>query len=107
MLRFFAFGVAVATVVSASAVTLQAAPFKGSTSRTSGSTRGLGSALQSKAARNRSGALDARPGRRAGASPAFQLGSPESSGWYQHGFGGTGDPGWGYNFGPHLGGFGR
>jgi hypothetical protein len=107
MLRFFAIGFAVATVVSACAVTLEAAPFKASTSRTTGSTRGLGSALSSQAARSRSGAFDARAARRGGANPAFQLGSPGSSGWYQRGFGGTGDPGWGYNFGAHLGGLGR
>lgn len=35
------------------------------------------------------------------------LGSPAGSGWYQPGFGGTLNPGWGYNFGPNLGGLGR
>ena len=34
----------------------------------------------------------------------FDPGSHGSSGWYQRGFGGTLDPGWGYNFGPSLGG---
>jgi hypothetical protein len=35
------------------------------------------------------------------------LGRTGSSGWYQRGFGGTLNPGWGYNFGPNLGGLGR
>lgn len=42
-----------------------------------------------------------------GASPAPHLGNHASSGWYQPGFGGTLNPGWGYNFGPNLGGIGR
>jgi hypothetical protein len=42
-----------------------------------------------------------------GASVAPRLGSPGPSGWYQRGFGGTLNPGWGYNFGPNLGGLGR
>lgn len=42
-----------------------------------------------------------------GASPAPHLGSHASSGWYQPGFGGTLNPGWGYNFGPNLGGIWR
>ena len=29
------------------------------------------------------------------------------SGWHQPGFGGTLNPGWGYSFGPQLGGVGR
>lgn len=28
----------------------------------------------------------------------------QSNGWYQQGWGGTLNPGWGYNFGPNLGG---
>ena len=28
-------------------------------------------------------------------------------GWYQRGWGGTLNPGWGYQFGPNLGGFGH
>jgi hypothetical protein len=42
-----------------------------------------------------------------GASVAPRLSSPGVSGWYQRGFGGTLNPGWGYNFGPNLGGLGR
>jgi hypothetical protein len=45
-----------------------------------------------------------------GANLAPRLGSHGSnrgSGWYQPGFGGTLNPGWGYNFGPNLGGLGR
>jgi hypothetical protein len=34
-------------------------------------------------------------------------GSGVNGGWFQRGFGGTRDPGWGYRFGPSLGGFGR
>jgi hypothetical protein len=34
----------------------------------------------------------------------FDGGEHESRGWYQRGWGGTRDPGWGYNFGPNLGG---
>jgi hypothetical protein len=33
--------------------------------------------------------------------------SSVGSGWHQPGFGGTSNPGWGYNFGPQLGGIGR
>jgi hypothetical protein len=45
---------------------------------------------------------------RRGASVAPRHESPAlSSGWYQRGFGGTLNPGWGYNFGPNLGGLGR
>jgi hypothetical protein len=42
-----------------------------------------------------------------GASVAPRLSSPGLSGWYQRGVGGTLNPGWGYNFGPNLGGLGR
>jgi hypothetical protein len=35
------------------------------------------------------------------------LGGHQGSGWYQRGWGGTRDPGWGYRFGPTLGGFGH
>jgi len=42
-----------------------------------------------------------------GASVAPRPRSPGLSGWYQRGFGGTLNPGWGYNFGPNLGGLGR
>jgi hypothetical protein len=43
--------------------------------------------------------------RGAGISPHSS--SPGLNGWYQRGFGGTLNPGWGYNFGPNLGGLGR
>jgi hypothetical protein len=45
-----------------------------------------------------------------GSNLAPRLGSRGSnggSGWYQPRFGGTLNPGWGYNFGPNLGGLGR
>ncbi len=54
-----------------------------------------------------SGGLGLRPSSRYGdiGRPGF-TGHP-SSGWYQRGWGGTLNPGWGYNFGPNLGGSGR
>jgi hypothetical protein len=42
-----------------------------------------------------------------GAGPAPHLGGDAGSGWYQPGFGGTLNPGWGYNVGPNVGGIGR
>jgi len=33
--------------------------------------------------------------------------SHEGSGWYSRSFGGTTNPGWGYGFGPNLGGLGH
>ncbi len=52
------------------------------------------------------------PGVRAGSPAAGAYAPPrfdghEISGWYQRSFGGTLNPGWGYNFGPNLGGLGR
>jgi hypothetical protein len=43
----------------------------------------------------------------AGTLRRFDAGGHESSGWYQRGWGGTLDPGWGYGFGPSLGGSSR
>jgi hypothetical protein len=40
----------------------------------------------------------------AGTLHRFDAGGLESGGWYQRGWGGTLDPGWGYRFGPSLGG---
>lgn len=42
-----------------------------------------------------------------GTSPVPHLGRHAGTGWYQPSFGGTLNPGWGYNFGPNLGGIGR
>jgi hypothetical protein len=42
----------------------------------------------------------------AGANHRFNAGGHEGSGWYHRGWGGTRDPGWGYGFGPNLGGSG-
>jgi hypothetical protein len=42
-----------------------------------------------------------------GATVAPHVSSPGLNGWYQRGFGGTLNPGWGYNFGPNPGGLGR
>jgi hypothetical protein len=42
-----------------------------------------------------------------GANLPLHSGGRESSGWYQSGFGGTLNPGWGYGFGPNLGGLGH
>jgi hypothetical protein len=72
-----------------------------------GSTRSTSPAIRLKGAPNHAGASDTRPDGHIGANRAVDFGGHESSGWYQRGFGGTRDPGWGYNFGPHLGGFGR
>jgi hypothetical protein len=44
---------------------------------------------------------------RRGASIAPRPSSPGLDGWYRRGFGGTLNPGWGYNFGPSPGGLGR
>jgi len=41
-----------------------------------------------------------------GASHRFNPGGHEGSGWYHRGWGGTLGPGWGYGFGPNLGGSG-
>ena len=43
----------------------------------------------------------------AGTSRRSGIGSQVGTGWYSHGFGGTLNPGWGYGFGPNLGGSGR
>jgi hypothetical protein len=54
---------------------------------------------------SRFGGLGALPGAGyAGTLRRFNGGGHESSGWYQHGWGGTLNPGWGYNFEPSLGG---
>jgi hypothetical protein len=42
----------------------------------------------------------------AGTNHRFNAGGHEGSGWYHRGWGGTMDPGWGYGFGPNLGGSG-
>jgi hypothetical protein len=44
-----------------------------------------------------------RLGAQRGASVAPRLSSPGHGGWYQRGFGGSLNPGWGYNFEPRLG----
>jgi hypothetical protein len=57
---------------------------------------------------SRIGGLGALPGAGyAGTLHRFDAGGHESSGWYQRGWGGTLDPGWGDNFGPSLGGLSR
>ncbi len=54
---------------------------------------------------SRIGGLGALPGAGyTGTLRRFDAGGHESSGWYQRGWGGTLDPGLGYNFGPSLGG---
>jgi hypothetical protein len=40
-------------------------------------------------------------------SHRYDLGGHQGSGWYQRGFGGNLNPGWGYGFGPQLGGPGH
>jgi hypothetical protein len=77
----------------------------------SGSTYGLG--RQSSVAglsgpTSRSGALGTHSGARyGGTGHRYDLRSHQGSGWHQRGFGGNLNPGWGYNFGPQLGGPGR
>ena len=44
-------------------------------------------------------------GARLGSAYGGGYGSHLHEGWYSRGFGGTLDPGWGYRFGPSLGGF--
>jgi hypothetical protein len=55
-----------------------------------------------------SGAYGARlGGGYAGTSRRNAIGSQDGAGWYSRGFGRTLNPGWGYGFGPNLGGSGR
>jgi len=74
----------------------------------SGSTYGLGRQSGAAGATGRSGALGTRHGAGyAGTGHRYDLGGHQGSGWHQRGFGGNLNPGWGYNFGPQLGGVGR
>jgi len=77
----------------------------------SGSTYGLGrqsGATSPSGGTSRSGALGTRSGAGyAGTGHRYDLGGHQGSGWYQRGVGGNLNPGWGYNFGPQLGGPGR
>jgi len=43
----------------------------------------------------------------AGMNHRYGAGGHEGSGWYYRGWGGTMSPGWGYGFGPNLGGSGH
>jgi hypothetical protein len=125
MLRWLtlAFAVAFAFVIAAAPVTAA------SGDRTRGARRDAGAAHRSAAVSH------AGPGARlahrrdagnsgGGRTPPFHLLQPRAQpgnaagnslrdpggangGWYQRGFGGNRDPGWGYGFGPTLGGFGR
>jgi hypothetical protein len=59
-------------------------------------------------ASSRSGALGPRPSTGyGGMSHRYDVRGHQGSGWYQRGFGGNLNPGWGYNFGPQLGGPGH
>jgi hypothetical protein len=107
MPRWLAIVFAVAAAASDPGIAVKAAPFGTPASGGIGSTHRTSPAIPPKGASNHAGASDARPGGHTGANPALDFGGHGSGGWYQRGFGGTRDPGWGYNFGPHLGGVGR
>jgi hypothetical protein len=107
-------------VAMAAAVALAAALHDGAASAGSldgFSTRGSGyghglaghsGAASGSGASSGSGAL-ARPSSSGyiGAGHRYDLGHHQGSGWYQRGFGGNLNPGWGYGFGPQLGGPGH
>jgi hypothetical protein len=67
----------------------------------------MSGAGQDRRAPFRSGGSGVTSSPAAGAYAPPHSGGHENSGWYQRGFGGTLNPGWGYNFGPNLGGLGR
>jgi hypothetical protein len=58
-------------------------------------------------AASRSGALAHPGGGYAGTGHRYVVGGHQGAGWYQRGFGGNLNPGWGYGFGPQLGGVGH
>lgn len=103
MPRRLAFLIAVTVAASGCGVAGHAAPLGTSANVGAGYMHGAGPAIRPEGAPDHSGASPARPGAGAGAN----YGNHESSGWYQRGFGGTRDPGWGYRFGPSLGGRAR
>jgi hypothetical protein len=99
---------AVVLVVSGLHVPASAGSLDGVSAGGSGYTYGLGRQSGASGATGRSGALGTRSGAGyAGAGHRYDLGGHQGSGWYQRGFGGNLNPGWGYNYGPQLGGPGR
>jgi hypothetical protein len=96
------------TVVSGLHGPASAGSFDGFSAGGSGYTYGLGrqsGATGSSGAASRSGALGTHSGAGySGTGHRFGLGGHQGSGWYQRGFGGNLNPGWGYGFGPQLGG---
>jgi hypothetical protein len=99
------------TVVSGLHDPASAGSLDGFSAGGSGYTYGLGhqsGATGSSGAASRSGALGTHSGAGyAGTGHRYDLGGRQGSGWYQRGFGGNLNPGWGYGFGPQLGGPGR
>jgi hypothetical protein len=99
------------TIVSGLQEPASAGSLDGFSAGGSESTYGLGrqgGATGSSGAASRSGALGTHSGAGySGTGHRFGLGGHQGSGWYQRGFGGNLNPGWGYNFGPQLGGPGH
>jgi opacity protein-like surface antigen len=112
MLRRYVCVLAVAAAVGLSAPSIPASAAPPGVSAAGGDTlnAGLGhhgTRLRSGEA-NHSGGSGLRPGSGYGhTNSTHDLGSHQSGGWYQRGWGGTLNPGWGYNFGPNLGGPGH
>jgi len=96
------------TIVSGLHEPASAGSLDGFSAGGSGSAYGLGRQSGAAGATGRSGALGMRHGAGyAGTGHRYDLGGHQGSGWHQRGFGGNLNPGWGYNFGPQLGGVGR
>jgi hypothetical protein len=104
MLRWLAVAFALTVAALPLSVAASATRFRTSADGVHSARHGAGTALRSGAV-GRAGETGA--GRPAAASAPLHFGSHDSGGWYQRGFGGNRDPGWGYGFGPPLGGFGR
>jgi hypothetical protein len=111
MLRKLALAFAATLAISAALSATGAAAGGGSVSHRLSHRGGAGhsavghSAVGHSGVASRIGGLGALPGAGyAGTLRRFDAGGHESSGWYQRGWGGTLDPGWGYGFGPSLGG---
>jgi hypothetical protein len=74
----------------------------------SGYSQGLAGHGGAAGASSRPGAAGPRSGSGyPGTSHRYDFGGHQGSGWYQPGFGGNLNPGWGYGFGPQLGGPGH
>jgi hypothetical protein len=112
MRRRYVCVLAVAVAASVSGLSISASAAPPGVSAAGGDT--LDTGLGHHGARLRSGEANhyggsgLRPGNGYGrTNSTHDLGSPPSSGWYQRGWGGTLNPGWGYGFGPNMGGSGH